>query len=208
MRAVVVLHPFLWRRHAIKRWGRAKIPESLMQDSFGYDIEGVGAPVASTRPCWVPAVRLGSLEIDPLIEGVTRCPEDLKKSFCHPAENRGVLVTCRARVPSVDRQAPQAVHSRPLEFEMARACQARAATQRVGRDILERIPVDRGSGRDLLRWAAAQRNVPSDWVTALPLAVRRPLWASSCSRFWRQVCPRVPVRGTPRSPVAHSRRLL
>ena len=37
---VVVLHPFLWRRHAIKRWGREKIQESLMQDSFGYDIEG------------------------------------------------------------------------------------------------------------------------------------------------------------------------
>jgi hypothetical protein len=25
--------------NAIKRWGREKIPESLMQESFGYDIE-------------------------------------------------------------------------------------------------------------------------------------------------------------------------
>ena len=36
---VVVLHPFQWRKHAIKRWGREKIPASLMQDSFGYDTE-------------------------------------------------------------------------------------------------------------------------------------------------------------------------
>jgi hypothetical protein len=37
---VVVFTPFLSGKHAIKCWGREKIPESMMQDSFGHDIEG------------------------------------------------------------------------------------------------------------------------------------------------------------------------